>query len=189
VHIVTELFGSYFTPDAVRGSGPFRMLPALTTVPLFVASGKAVPSSEPLIRDDDDNNKAAEARTYTALHCEPIGNVAVQLSGMKQWTLVRPEFSRVVKPSVSPDGRAFFASWSSGDYSHVPTYTAVTAAGDAMWIPTWTWHRVDYMESKEVAIGASLFHFRAIDFFTHNPLFAILIVPAMLLELASYNTQ
>ena len=190
VRIVTELFGPYFTPDAVRGTGPFQLLPALTTVPLFVAGsgGQAVGSSEPIKGDDK-----AEAKPYTALHCEPTGNVAVQLSGKKQWTLVQPEFSHVVKPSASPDGRAFFASWLSRDdyYSqHVPTYTAITAAGDAMWVPTWTWHRVDYIiESEEMAIGASLFHFRAVDFVANNPLFAILIVPAILLELVGYNTQ
>lgn len=186
-HIVTELFGSYFTPDSVRGTGPFQMFPPLTTVPMFVASGKATRTSEP-VRKDDDDNKAAKTKPYTALHCEPIGNVAVQLSGKKQWTLVRPEFSHVVKPSASPDGRAFFASWSS-DYSHVPTFKAITAAGDAIWVPTWTWHRVDYIESDEVAIGASLFHFRATDFFKNNLLFAILIIPAVLLELMGFNTQ
>lgn len=184
VRIVTELFGSYFTPEAVKGTGPFQLLPALTTVPLFVASGKAVGSPNGV---EDDVNKVF-AKPYTALHCEPIGNVAVQLSGKKQWTLVRPEFSRVVKPSASPDGRAFFASWSS-DYSHVPKYTAITDAGDAMWVPTWTWHRVDYIESEEIAIGASLFHFRAIDFVANNPLFAILIVPSIILELFGYQTQ
>ena len=191
--IVTKLFGSYFSAAHVRGSGPFGLFPALTTVPIFVASSGTVDEHS----DDNPNEQTAnswstvEKKPYTALHCEPIGNIAVQLSGQKQWTLVRPEFSHLVRPSVSPDGRAFFASWAS-DYSHyAPSYTAVTAAGDAMWVPTWTWHRVDYIASsdEELAIGGSLFHFRPMDYVRNNPLFALLMVPAILLELVGYNTQ
>ena len=184
--IVTELFGDYFLPDNVKGSGPWNLLPALTTVPVFVANhGENVRKEA---SSDQSTSTKLEKQPFTALHCEPIGNVAVQLSGRKKWTFVRPEFSFRIKPSVSPDGRAFFASWAS-DYSNVPTYSAITAAGDAVWVPTWTWHRVDYIESSELAIGGSLFHFRALDFFRNNPLFAVLMVPAMMLELIGYNTQ
>jgi hypothetical protein len=184
VDLVTELFGDYFTAESVKRTGPFHFIPTLTKVLLFIANGKQA--------DEDDatnqNEPRVSAKPYTALHCEPIGNVAVQLSGRKQWTLVRPEFSFLVKPSTSPDGRAFYASWAS-DYDNVPTYSAVTAAGDAMWVPTWTWHRVDYLESDEVAIGGSLFHFRPLEFVRNNPLFAVLIVPSLFLELVGYNTQ
>lgn len=179
VDIMTELFGNYFQPQHVQGTGPFQLLPALTTVPMFVANGKGAQAE-------------AKQQPFTALHCEPIGNIAVQLSGRKQWTLIRPEYSHLVKPSASPDGRAFFASWAT-DYSKVPTYTAVTAAGDAMWVPTWTWHRVDYMDAAEgddvIAIGGSLFHFRPLDFVRNNPLFAVLMIPSLVLELVGYNTQ
>jgi hypothetical protein len=184
VNLVTELFGNYFTPESVKGTGPFHFLPALTTVPLFIANGKQPDENDA----SEEDEPRISAQPYTALHCEPIGNVAVQLSGHKQWTLVRPEFSYLVKPSISPDGRAFYASWAS-DYANVPTYSAITEAGDAIWVPTWTWHRVDYMESDEVAIGGSLFHFRALDFVRNNPLFAVLIVPSLLKELVGYNTQ
>jgi hypothetical protein len=220
LHIVTQLFGRYFSPDAIRGSGPFHLLPALTTVPLFVATSNTI----------DNNATAGTADAFppphTALHCEPIGNVAVQLCGQKQWTLVRPEFSYLLRPIIAPDGRAFFASWlshpstsesanvrstSSRDKSASPFYHAITEAGDAMWVPTWTWHRVDYImttqssfkdtgndiniqnesqyQQPEIAIGASLFHFRPMDFFMNNPLFAVLIVPAIILELIGYKTQ
>jgi hypothetical protein len=186
--IVTSLFGNYFTPNHVEGSGPFNLFPAMTTVPVFIANGKR-PEKTTKNAGTGNHSQTEERKPFTALHCEPIGNIAVQLSGQKKWTLVRPEFFRQLKPSVSPDGRAFFASWSS-DYSDVvPTYTAITAAGDAMWVPTWTWHRVDYIESEDLAIGASLFHFRVLDFVANNPLFAVLIVPAIILELVGYNTQ
>jgi Cupin-like domain len=221
--IVTQLFGPYFSSNAIRGSGPFLLFPALTTVPLFVANSHAASATDkrgPIsISTDDDTNMEEGVRppAHTALHCEPIGNVAVQLSGQKQWTLVRPEFSNRLRPSIAPDGRAFFASWlSSWPMSSkepkksivVPFYHAVTDAGDAIWVPTWTWHRVDYVSTHEatisldnvtsnadssslhsIAIGASLFHFRPVDFVVNNPLYAVLILPAILLELIGYNTQ
>lgn len=203
--IVTELFGSYFTAKDVIGSGPYNLFPPLTTVPLFVANGRLPPkqgsddekittTKETKHSDntrDDENDTKVPIRPYTALHCEPIGNIAVQLSGQKEWTLIRPEYSWRVKPSISADGRAFFASWQSLEsLQHVPRYNVITSAGDALWVPTWTWHRVDYMESSDqIAIGASLFHFRPYDFILHNPLFAVLILPAILLELVGYNTQ
>lgn len=212
--IVTALFGDYFKPDAVLGSGPVRLLPPLTTVPVFVA-WKRPPSQQqqhqamPPEKSGADTfagggGSSSSKCPYTALHCEPIGNVAVQLSGRKEWILVQPEHSRKVRPSVAPDGRAFFASWlpslawtatakdvGDGGVSPPPPpfYRASTEAGDAVWVPTWTWHRVDYVESDEVAIGASLFHFRPVDFVANNPLFAALVVPALFRELVGWNTQ
>lgn len=167
--------------------------------------------------DDTKTQEGVPPPAHTALHCEPIGNVAVQLSGQKQWTLVRPEFSNRLRPSIAPDGRAFFASWLSSwprstaspeEGSIVPFYHAVTDAGDAIWVPTWTWHRVDYVSThaatssqdnatsnsdspslQSIAIGASLFHFRPVDFLLNNPLYAVLILPAIVLELIGYKTQ
>jgi hypothetical protein len=114
--------------------------------------------------------------------------------------LISPEFSRGLRPAIAPDGRAYFASWISTNNDHsVPYYTTETQAGDAIWVPTWTWHRVDYTsatpletatdQEEEISVGASLFHFRPKNFFVNNPLFAILILPAMFLELIGYNTQ
>lgn len=175
LHIVTELFGPFFSSEAIIGTGPFHALPALTTVPVFVAGGKSHPTHV--------------ERPHTALHCEPIGNIAVQLSGKKKWILIRPEFSQRLMPSVSPDGRAFFASWAAEPSHLAPSYEVVTEAGDALWVPVWTWHKVEYIESKDVALGASLFHFRPIDFWKNNPHYALLIIPAMLMEVIGFKKQ
>jgi len=90
--IMKTLFGNYFTPDAVRGTGPFQMLPALTTVPLFVAWKKNGQTFEDpyLTQTDGSSTDSVVGNSqyrvpHTALHCEPIGNVAVQLSGKKEW--------------------------------------------------------------------------------------------------------
>lgn len=194
--IVTMLFGDHFSPTHVVGAFGLSFLPALTTVPLFVAN-----SSPKRNRQNGDRQNP-----FTALHCEPIGNVAVQLDGQKQWTLVSPNYSLWVKPTISPDGRAFFASGMTleKELSRVPRYHATTHAGDAMWVPTWTWHRVDYSPAEEsvgkevgyevkpsdhLAIGASLFHLRPKDFVQNNPLFAFLVIPNLLKEVLQFKTQ
>jgi hypothetical protein len=167
-NVLTQLFGDHFTPDHVRGMGPGRQwLPALTTVPVFIASSTSIQQQQAEAETEDSSQKKQESsRPYTALHCEHIDNVAVQLSGSKQY----PVYSFFIRPSTAPDGRPFFASWKSIDEIQIPTYSAVTPAGDAMWIPTWMWHRDDYTTTtsepsptsanNDIDIGGSLFHFR-----------------------------
>jgi hypothetical protein len=231
--VVTLLFGNHFEPHMLGGWGPWKLLPATTTVPLFVAGTRASTRNQnyarkpqkntPNLRDDvgavEDGNTEYDSESnlaFTGLHCEPIGNVAVQLSGQKQWMLVSPEHSHLIRPALAPDGRAFFASHATAKdlaAAAVPMYSAETKAGDAIWVPTWTWHRVDYVMSTDeisstklsrmankkrhdndadtahIAIGGSLFHFRPVDFVVNHPLFAALIVPALFLELIGYKTQ
>ena len=220
----------YFTPNAIRGSNSLRQLfPKLTTVPLFVANSHPLPSnitttssSTNSTHNSHNDTQPLLSAPHTALHCEPIGNIAVQLSGEKLWTLIRPEYSKLLRPYIAPDGRAFFVSSlpitqitrnGANDPKRIPYYQAVTEAGDALWVPTWTWHRVDYVastfspndhnhrptetnvpqdryeQSASIAIGASIFHFRPLDFVQNNPLFALLIVPAIVLELIGSKTQ
>lgn len=195
IDVVTVLFGDHFSPQSLEGWGPWKLFPPLTTVPLFVA-GKRLPpahtggaaAAPPLSPSSTTATDDEEEDPHTALHCEPIGNVAVQLSGWKEWTLVAPEHWHLVRPHRSPDDRAFFAS-GGWDDRLVPTYRATTSAGDALWVPTWTWHRVTYPAHSDIAIGASLFHFRPYDFVVRNPVLAALIVPSLILELVGYNTQ
>ena len=147
MELVTALFGDHFQPNHLAGQR--YLIPGTLTVPLFVASGNMNQNNDSIgnstINDEDEacqsnNDKAISAlvqRPMTGLHCEPIGNVAVQLSGSKQWTLVHPKYSMQLQPSISPDGRAFFASWSPS-LEHVPRYTTVTSAGGKFML-FWTW--------------------------------------------------
>ena len=134
----------------------------------------------------------AGKKPLTPIHCEPIGNLAVQLSGSKQWTLLPPESSFLLSPALSPDGRAFILAHATPDQiERLPSYSIVTNAGDALWIPTWTWHGVEYtVESEEeISMGASLFHFRPWDFVVNNGVFSMVIVPSLIRELIGWNTQ
>ena len=188
VDVVTRLFGDHFQPEHLQ-SGVF---PAWTTVPIFLARG--------LERSDDlsnggssSNNEKTQSNIQTEkrivrtdLHCEPIANIAVQLTGEKRWTLIDPAYTNYLKPSVSREGRAYFFSnvnpLDPAALEDIPHYEVITKTGDALWVPPWAWHRVDYIPGV-VSFAASLFHFRPMEFFRNNPLFATLILPNLVKEL------
>ena len=166
--LATPLLGGNEHIDASR-------IGLMLTVPVFMATGKeGLP-----IRTD--------------LHCEPIGNLVLQLGGRKRWTLVPPSQSRLLKPSLSSDGRAYFVSKLPTEnpeetLAHVRRWVVDTDTGDAVYVPTWTWHRVDYLPGV-TALSASLFHVRTEQIVGNNPLFAGLVVPNMLKELVGWKTQ
>ena len=143
------------------------------TVPVFMACGKP--------------------RSRTDLHAEPIGNLMLQLGGRKRWTLVAPDQSRFLRPTLSGDGRAYFVSKQptadpEESLRHVERWSVETDSGDALWVPTWTWHRVDYIDGV-VALSASLFHFRTEQVIRHNALFSVLAIPNVAKELIGWKTQ
>lgn len=186
---IRTMFGDHFQPHHLQSWGPLGLFPPTTTVPVFVAPSQATA--------DRLKDETTDRPPHTALHCEPIGNVAVQLSGSKRWTLVAPEYSHALRPAWAPDGRAYVASWLAGGIPpKVPHARVTTTAGDALWVPTWTWHRVDYdfSESNDhdepsLAIGASLFHFRPMDYVRNNPLYAALLAPALMQEVLGWKRQ
>ena len=164
-------------------------LPPMSYYPIFIA----------------DNKLAAEQSSYprTDLHAEPIGNIAVQLHGVRRWTLVATKWSKLLKPTVSRHGRAYV--FSNMDPQHelpkrlksLPlVYECVTKRGDALWVPPWMWHRVDYAyteatnfdEDDTLSLGASIFHFFP-KLFTSNSLFAFLIVPNLFWEVIGLNVE
>lgn len=150
-----------------------RRLGTTLTVPVFMATG------------------APHARTD--LHCEPIGNLMLQLGGWKRWVLVPPDQSRYLRPTLSKDGRAYFmSSQPTADpdttLAHVERWHVDTQPGDALWVPPWTWHRVDYVDGV-TALAASLFHFRVEQAVSHNALYMTLAVPNIVKELIGWKTQ
>ena len=143
------------------------------TVPVFMATGAP--------------------RARTDLHCEPIGNLALMLGGRKRWTLVEADQSRFLRPTLSPDGRAYFYSKQPTEepeqvLRHVRRSVVDAVHGDAIWMPAWTWHRVDYYP-EVTALSVSLFHVRLEQMLAQNPLFTLLVVPNMVKELIGWKTQ
>jgi hypothetical protein len=220
--LISTLFGNRFTVDRLLGHihSPWSLLQGPLTVPIFVANANIKsPDTENPTTDSSSSSSstcptaatattATTARPFTGLHCEPIGNISVQLAGAREWTLVQPTYWTWLRPSVSPDGRGFFASWAP-TIDHVPRYRLRTLPGDAVWVPPWTWHRVDYVMATTnhdgndhddhdddhddldgtVSLGASLFHFRPVEFVTRNPIFALLLAPYLAGELLGTKTQ
>mmetsp|Transcript_57979 Transcript_57979/g.141674 ORF Transcript_57979/g.141674 Transcript_57979/m.141674 type:complete len:310 (-) Transcript_57979:784-1713(-) len=247
IDVVTTLFGNHFSKDQLLGHGKtLGVFPGLTTVPVFVANTAIIKTNDDQEEeedeedgdhdqtcsqsDDDDctrkkindeinNDKKIKDSDHpvTGLHCEPIANIAVQLAGYRQWTLVDPKYSWRLRPAISADGRSFYPSWITTDQLQtVPRYEVMTSPGDALFVPTWTWHRVDYTTAaaaaaaetvetdgdmtgrrkqnandneNDVSIGASLFHFRVGDYVRRNPLFALLLVPAIIKEAMGVSSQ
>ena len=99
-----------------------------------------------------------------------------------------------MRPHLSIDGRAYFQSGHAHNdveqrIGHVRRRWKVeTGPGDVLWVPTWTWHRVDYLRGV-TALSASLFHVRAAPLLTAAPLFTALVVPNMVKELLGWNMQ
>ena len=213
--IVTTLFGDQFKPEDV--TKPYmRYFPPLTTVPIFLARGLSRNNNNNDHNNDDDddddddlrgdkkkiyNNNDIFKNVRTDLHCEPIGNVAMQLEGSKKWTLVDAKYSRSLQPTISKHGRGFFYSKLNPLNRHyldndsvadtgtsIPHYEIITNKGDALWVPPWTWHRIDYIPDT-VSLAASLFHFRPSDFIINNPWFAIEIIPNLVKELFGWKTE
>lgn len=162
--LTAKLGAHYFTP---------AMLGTILTMPLFVARG------------------FARETTRTDLHCEPIANAVLQLEGRKVWTLLAPEHSHLVKPQVSPDGRAYFYTrleHNAPQFASLPVQRVETRAGDVIFVPTWTWHRVDYVQGS-MSVTVSLFHFRPIEFVQNHALYAALLVPNLLKEALGLKKQ
>ena len=64
--------------------------------------------------------------------------------------------SAALRPAASPDGRAYFYSaLGDDDLERVATRQRVTTfPGDALWVPPWTWHRVDYGRDGGPSVAA-----------------------------------
>jgi len=243
-HLLGNHFSKDHLMGNPHRSGWRSWLPGTTTVPVFIANTSpieasveseeeecAIESKPDTINHNSDSKSLCEnpnvsvsstktttkqSKPFTGLHCEPIANVAVQLWGSRTWTLVDPEHSWKLKPSISKDGRSFYPSNISPEtlQSRIPRYDATTTPGDAIWLPTWTYHKVDYvytnsdsssegkkdttgdhnnhhvtLHKDQLSIGASLFHFRPFDYVRRNPLFAFLLIPSLIKELAGIKTQ
>jgi len=174
-------------------------LPAMSYYPIFI--GRTKSPGEPHPRTD--------------LHCEPIGNQAVQLQGTRRWTLIPASFSGMLRPTVSKHGRGYFYS-NLDPIAELPNrlrslpivYEVVTSSGDAVWIPPWVWHRVDYYDADDnsgrddeesnnddvnpedsLSLGASIFHFYPGLFANNFPLFAFLIIPNLIWEALGLNIE
>ena len=177
----------------------------LTCAPTSTQSPSAGPSTRP-------PTTRRHPRTYNILvrpcvPCAPLhplpsplprstGSATLQLGGRKKWTLIPGDQSYRLRPSLAPDGRAFFCTRRAHGAAGVATlasagtthYEVEQRPGDVLWVPTWTWHRVDYLPNV-TALSVSLFHVRAEQLAAAQPLLTAAMVPALLKELVGWKTQ
>mmetsp|Transcript_12283 Transcript_12283/g.37080 ORF Transcript_12283/g.37080 Transcript_12283/m.37080 type:complete len:326 (+) Transcript_12283:93-1070(+) len=131
-------------------------------------------------------------RGRTELHAEPITDVVFQMQGTKKWSLVDPACWRVVRPRVSPTGRAYLHS--DLDPDDLPNYPCLSqfdlGPRDLLFIPPFWFHRVDYLDD-DVALGVSLFHFRFLPILLslRNLFFFAITAPNIPKEVVGWKTQ
>ena len=173
---LTTLFGETRTRN-------WKTLAPTVTAPVFMSRGQARP---------DRTEPSLAHTTRTDLHCEPISNVVVQTEGRKSWTLIDPTYWKLLRPTVAPDGRAYFYSrldpLSPTALYHVPRYEIETEAGDVLYVPTWTWHRVEYLQDS-VAVSLSVFEFVPLDYLVRNFPLAVTLVPNIIKEAVGLKIQ
>ena len=131
----------------------------------------------------------SDVRAYTALSYSVGSNLCTSSRPSAAGAFVFVPFLRPRKCR-----RAYFQSAhppeSVGErIAHVrQRWTVDTGPGDVLWVPTWTWHRVDYLPG-ETALSASIFHFRPEQFLWSDPMSSLLILPNILKELIGWKTQ
>lgn len=175
----------------------WKEISPVMTFPVFVSRGRSTSStsstsSSTTSTTSTSSNSITKTTTRTDLHCEPISNVVLQTVGKKKWTLVEPQYSHLLRPTISPDGRAYFYSALDPFDSHaldkVPHYEIITEEGDLLYVPTWTWHRIDY--SPDItAVSISIFHFIPSDYLMRNPIFAMTLIPNLIKEALGIKEQ
>jgi len=176
------LFGAYFFPSRMG-----KML----TVPTFLSKGPKVKQTNKEGEEGETIKTLTKETTRTDFHCEPIANVALQFVGSKKWTLLSPLESKGLRPSLSPDGRAFvYANLDPDDISilKLKRYELYLEKGDLLYVPTWWWHRVDYIPDI-TSLTVSLFHVRIEQLIKNNPLYAAAVFPNLLKELIGWKTK
>jgi hypothetical protein len=189
-----------FSDDRVM---KWRNIDPMMTYPIFVSHGcETVPprEKEEKEKEDDDDEIITPSSsshlkittTRTDLHCEPISNVVIQTVGKKKWTLVLPEYSHLIRPTISPDGRAYFYSsldpFDQHGLDHVPHYEFIAEEGDLLYVPTWTWHRVDYLPNI-TAVSLSIFQFIPKDYLFRNSVYAFTLLPNLIKEAIGMKEQ
>eukprot|EP00581_Thalassiosira_minuscula_P012858 CAMPEP_0183717754 /NCGR_PEP_ID=MMETSP0737-20130205/11259_1 /TAXON_ID=385413 /ORGANISM="Thalassiosira miniscula, Strain CCMP1093" /LENGTH=472 /DNA_ID=CAMNT_0025947231 /DNA_START=479 /DNA_END=1897 /DNA_ORIENTATION=+ len=176
-------------------------LPAMSCFPIFIASNRAANGA---------SSSSGANHPRTDLHTEPIGNVASQLHGTRQWTLVPTKWSGLLRPTVSKHRGYFYSNMDPltelpQRLESIPiVFKCTTKKGDAIWIPPWMWHRVDYdsgtgdrnessLEAAEpeeqISIGASIFHFYPLLYVKNFPLLSYLIIPNLIQEVLGFNIE
>lgn len=85
----------------------------------------------------------------STLHAAAAPNVNIQISGVKEWTMIAPEHSHLVKPKMLDQQFAVLATGGIDDWdmyedrwNNVPRFRGKLYPGDAILIPPWFFHEV-----------------------------------------------
>jgi hypothetical protein len=85
------------------------------------------------------------------LHCGGSGNFFCMIRGTKEWTLISPEYSCLLKGRVSSSGIHAQTLFDMPDtrlseypdiFKFLPRYKVTLEPGDVLWNAPWWWHRI-----------------------------------------------
>lgn len=156
---------SVFGIERVNG---WRNRDKFVRVPMFMAKGKDLDTLEGNVRTD--------------CHAEPASNLALQTLGRKRWTLVEPRYSHLLRPRISMSNTPYCIAQidmlDKKSFWHVPRYEIETVAGDALYVPAWTWHRIEYLPN---IVSSHMSFFEAIrnELLFNKPILTVAAVPLM----------
>ena len=136
--------------------------------PIFMAKGRTTEGLQGSVRTD--------------CHAEPASNLALQTIGRKKWTLVEARHSHLLRPRISMSNTPYCISQidmlDEKSFWHVPRYEIETVAGDALYLPAWTWHRVQYIP-EIVSSHMSFFEPIRNEFLFNKPLLTVAALPLL----------
>lgn len=125
--------------------------------------------------------------TGSAFHCACGGNLFLMGYGRKRWTLVRPQDSFAMYPTIGrSNSAAMFGSPINSEtyereqleryplYGSVPKYHVTLDPGDLLFVPSWWWHEV---KNLDLTVGVPIRAWiGARNFSGSNPFFLFLTI-------------
>lgn len=85
----------------------------------------------------------------TPLHSAGLGNFFRQLAGVRNWTLISPEYSYLVRPVhgfLYSNAFGIYNAWKPKKFKahmeHIPKQHVTLHPGDVLYIPPWWWHEI-----------------------------------------------
>lgn len=97
------------------------------------------------------------SHSVSGLHCALGTNLFVNVLGQKEWTLIHPKYTSLLKPTVNPYGLFAISEqdiFNPEDISQkIPHIRVTLDPGDVLFVPPWWWHAV--RNESDLTIGVA----------------------------------
>ncbi|MCG9892177.1 MAG: cupin-like domain-containing protein [Thermosynechococcaceae cyanobacterium MS004] len=97
------------------------------------------------------------SNSVSALHCAIGTNLFINVYGQKEWVLLSPKYTSLLKPHLNEFGLFAFSEqdiFNPNDISQrIPHYRVTLEPGDVLFIPPWWWHAVRNVSDLTIGIA------------------------------------